>query len=85
VPAAVDGLVAGDNELVGEVDAHVPREDDPERPVLDDTIPESVAPGHHEEVVAGVRDDVDLAGEAARGPVAKAQGAGGETLVMLPS
>ena len=78
--AAVDGLVAGDDELLGEPDHHAPREDDPQRPLLDHGVPERAPPRDDEVLVAGVRHDVDLAGEPAGGLVAEPHGALGQPL-----
>jgi hypothetical protein len=83
--AAVDGLVAVDDELVAEVDNHVAREHDPEGPVLDHGVPERALPrGHHvEDVVGGVGHHVELAVVPAPGAVAEPHGALGQLLAVL--
>lgn len=59
--AAVDGLVAGHEQLLVEPDHHAPGEDDPEWARLDDGVAERPRLRVHHVVVGGVGDDVDLA------------------------
>lgn len=58
-PAAVDRLVAVDDELLGEADRHVAGEHDPERLRPDDGIAEGAGAGVYELIVGGVRNDVE--------------------------
>ena len=80
--AAVDGLVAGDEQLLVEVDDHVAGEDDPERLGLDSSVAESAGAGVDQVVVGGVGDDIDLAVDAAKGVTPEPQGAVGELLAI---
>lgn len=80
---AVDGLEAVHDELLGEGDDHVALEDDPQRLVLDDGVPEGALLGVHGVVVASVGDHVDLAVAAADGVAAEADAAVGEALAVV--
>lgn len=80
---AVDGLEAVHDQLLLERDHHVALEDDPQRLVADDGVPERALLGVHRVVVAGVGDHVDLAVAAADGVAAEADAAVGEPLAIL--
>ncbi|GER54280.1 aliphatic sulfonates import ATP-binding protein SsuB [Striga asiatica] len=84
-PAAVDGLVGVEDELLLELDEHVGGEDDPEGLRLDDRVAEGARFGVDGVEVGGVGHDVVAAAFAAERVLAEADCAVGEALaVELP-
>nr|ACL53931.1 unknown [Zea mays] len=67
----VDRLVVVHDQLLPQLDHHVAREHDPQRPVLDHGVPQRALPRDDHLVVARVPHHVQLAGRAADGPVAE--------------
>lgn len=78
----VYGLIAGDEQLLGEPDVHTAPKDDPERLRLDDGVSQGSGFRVDHVTVGRVGDDVDPAGLAAGGSVGEADGAVGEPLAV---
>ncbi|KAK3406272.1 hypothetical protein EUGRSUZ_K02439 [Eucalyptus grandis] len=81
--AAVEGLVAVEDELLRQPDQHVGREDDPQRLLLDNRVPQRARLWAHGVVVRRVGDDVYVAVLAAQRVLAEPDGAVGEPLPVV--
>lgn len=82
-PAAVQGLVAVEDELLGQPYQHVPREHDPQWLLLYDGIAQRPRLRVHRVIIRGISDNVHLTIPAADGILPEPHGTVGEPLPVV--